>query len=124
LEGGLLLSYYLCHAQVVQLEAPIEPFLSSSCGADRVISLDPRLWIFRAESFPAELKEMERTYRLDPQTPIWIFQAGFIVDREPDFRSELAQLGCNSAQEFGQNIFLCQIRPTRFSPASDGAQAP
>lgn len=113
LEGGLLLSYYLCHAQVVQLEAPIEPFLSSSCGALRVISLDPRLWIFRAEAFPAELDGMEGTYRLDPDTPIWVFQAGFIVDREPEFRAELARYGCDSAQEFGKNIFLCKIRLAR-----------
>jgi 4-amino-4-deoxy-L-arabinose transferase-like glycosyltransferase len=108
-EGGLLLSYYFCHSKVVQLEPPIQPFLQSRCSQDQVISLDPRLWVFRAQSFRAQLEGAQQKYGLGSGTKLWVFQAGFIVDREPDLRAELRRLGCVSPQAFGENILLCEL---------------
>jgi uncharacterized membrane protein len=108
LEGGLLLSYYFCHSKVVQLQPPIQPFLESPCGQHQVISLDPRLWVFRAQTFPAQLEAARQKYGLGAGTTLWVFQAGFIVDREPDLRAELRGFGCVSPRNFGENILLCE----------------
>jgi hypothetical protein len=109
LEGELLLSYYFCHSKVGQSEGPIQPLLESRCGEDQVISLDPRLWVFRAQTFPAQVKDAQQKYGMVSGTKLWVFQAGFIVDREPDLRAELRQFGCVSPRNFGENILLCEL---------------
>jgi hypothetical protein len=100
-EGGFLLSYYFCH-HLISSEEP-------RCGKDRVILLDPRLWLLRAESLPSQMRNVQQKYGLAPGTRLWLFQAGFLVDREPELRAELAQYGCSDPRSFGQNIFLCQL---------------
>jgi hypothetical protein len=52
---------------------------------------------------------VEQKYGLEPGTRLWLFQAGFLVDQEPELRAELTQFGCVSPRIFGQNIFLCQL---------------
>ena len=109
-QGGLLLSYYLCQAKVTQIEQqPFQLFLRSSCGSHWVISLDPELWIFKAETFPAMLEAVQRTYNLSPGTQLWLFQAGWFIDEEYALRDELRSLGCSPHQEFGRNMFYCRL---------------
>jgi hypothetical protein len=100
-EGGFLLSYYFCHHLISSEE--------TRCGKDRVILLDPHLWLLRAESLPSQMRNAQQKYGLAPGTRLWLFQAGFLVDREPELRAELAQYGCSNPRSFGQNIFLCQL---------------
>ena len=109
LEGGLLLSYYYCHSSVVQLYGEVSAFKESPCRGARVIAIHPKLWIFRAETFPADLQNMEQTFGLSPATPVWVFQAGFMVDKEADFRVTLRGFGCAAPQNFGANILVCRI---------------
>ncbi|HEV2728954.1 MAG TPA: glycosyltransferase family 39 protein [Terriglobales bacterium] len=109
LEGALLLSFYYCHSSVVQLYGQVAAFKESPCSGARVIAIHPRQWIFRAENFPADLQNMEQTFGLSPGTPIWVFQAGFVVDKEPDFRATLRGYGCAAPQSFGANILICRI---------------
>ncbi|HEV2714855.1 MAG TPA: hypothetical protein VGU64_06285, partial [Terriglobales bacterium] len=109
LEGALLLSYYYCHSSVVQLYGQVAAFKESPCSGARVIAIHPRQWIFRAETFPADLQNMGQTFGLSPGTPIWVFQAGFVVDKEPDFRATLRGYGCAAPQSFGANILICRI---------------
>jgi uncharacterized membrane protein len=109
LEGSLLLSYYYCHSNVVQLYGQIPSFKESPCRGARVIAIHPKVWIFRAGAFPSDLKNMEQTFGLSPDTPIWVFQAGFVVDKEADFRATLHDLGCSAPQNFGANIMICRI---------------
>ena len=111
-QGGLLLSYYLCQAKVAQIEQqPFQLFLRSRCGSDWVLSLNPDLWIFKADTFPAMLSSVERTYQLGPGSELWLFQAGWFIDQEYRLRKELDQLGCSLRQEFGRNMFSCRLRP-------------
>jgi uncharacterized membrane protein len=109
LEGALMLSYYYCHSSVVQLYGQVPAFKESPCGGVRVIAIHPKLWIFRAETFPADLQNMEQTFGLIPSTPVWLFQAGFMVDKEADFRATLRGFGCPAPQNFGANILICRI---------------
>jgi hypothetical protein len=100
-EGSLLLSYYFCHRLISSEE--------SRCGEDRIIVFDPRQWLLRAETFPSQIHNLQQRYELRAGTKAWLFQAGFLVDREPELRAEFVQYGCASPQGFGQNIFLCQL---------------
>ena len=109
-QGGLLLSYYLCHSRAVQIEQrPYQPFLETRCGDYRVISLDPNLWIFKAETFRDTLGRAERTYDLPPGSPIWLFQAGWYVDQESALLRELSDYGCMPSDDFGKNMFFCRL---------------
>jgi hypothetical protein len=109
-QGGLLLSYYLCHSRAVQIEQrPYQPFLEARCGDYRVISLDPNLWIFKAETFADTLRRVQRTYDLPPGSPLWLFQAGWYVDQESALRLELSDYGCMPSQDFGKNMVFCRL---------------
>jgi len=109
-QGALLLSYYLCQAKVAQIEQPkFELFFRSRCGFDWVISLDPNLWMFKAETFPSMLDAVARTYNLSPGAELWFFQAGWFIDQEYALRDELRILGCSPSEEFGRNMILCRL---------------
>jgi len=112
-ESGLLAGYYICHKNVVQTAPPFQLFLPSDCGDYQSLTLLPPLWVFRADTFPDQMRELQGTlaqnHALDEGRQIWLFEAGYIVDKEPEFRTLLRQYGCGSPQEFGPNIFACRI---------------
>jgi hypothetical protein len=123
-QGGLLLSYYLCDSKVIQIEqSPFQPFMRSRCGQQWVVSIDPDVWAFRADSFPATLRNVQQTYDLAPGTQLWLFQAGWFIDAEHALREELTQFGCSAPQEFGRNMFLCAVRVSGTS-SSAGVPVP
>jgi predicted membrane-bound mannosyltransferase len=110
-ESGLLAGYYICHKNIVQTTPPYQLFYPTQCENYESVTLMPPLWVFRATTFQEQLTELRQTLaanHLDDR-PIWLFQAGYIVDREPGFRSLISQYGCTKPQEFGPNIFVCQI---------------
>jgi hypothetical protein len=112
-ESGLLAGYYVCHKNVVQTAPPFQLFLPSECGEYQSFTLLPPLWVFRPATFPDQMRELERTlaqnHQLDEGRQIWLFQAGYIVDKEPEFRALLPEYGCAMPAEFGPNIFVCRI---------------
>jgi len=109
-ESGLLLSYYVCHSDITHSGEPHGFFYRSPCGDYESASLLPRLWVFHADTFPEEMQKLANTEpTLLHSHEVWLFQAGFIVDREPEFRALLAQYGCTSPRQFGANIFVCRI---------------
>ena len=110
-QGGLLLSYYSCDSKVVQIEQkPFQPLFSAPCGKNTVISLDPKRWTFKADTFQETLLSAEHTFNVSPGAPLWFFQAGWFIDKEEPLRDELKRAGCEAPLTFGRNIFLCRIR--------------
>jgi hypothetical protein len=107
-EGGLLLSYYLCHDKVVQLAQPLSRLLSVGCGQLSIVSVGE--WIFKDDTFEPDLRDARQLYGWKSGMPLWFFQAGWFIDKEASLRDELKEAGCSAPQEFGRNIFLCQIR--------------
>ena len=103
--GGLLLSYYLCHRNVVQFQPPYQPFQESHCGNYSVITSAP---VFSARVDTAALQSIGQYYALTPGTPVWIFEAGWIVDKEHDPAAELRQAGCPDPRMFGRNVVMCR----------------
>ncbi|HZR64470.1 MAG TPA: glycosyltransferase family 39 protein [Terriglobales bacterium] len=108
-ESGLLLSYYLCDRDITHSGEPSGSFYLSQCGEYESASVLPRLWIFRAETFPTQVNELARSVHSAQQ--VWLFQAGFIVDREPGFQTLLGQYGCDRPRKFGANVIVCRINP-------------
>jgi hypothetical protein len=107
-ESGLLLSYYICRTDITHSGELTDFFYISRCGEYQSASLLPRLWVFQAHSFPMQLQELVKT-ELPRGREMWLFQAGFIVDREPGFQAMLGRYGCASPQKFGANIVVCRI---------------
>ena len=109
-ESGLLLSYYECDADITHSGVLKEFFYISRCGEYESASLLPRLWAFRADTFPRQMQALVKNEPAQLRGPeIWLFQAGFIVDREPEFQALLGQYGCQSPRKFGSNILVCRI---------------
>jgi Dolichyl-phosphate-mannose-protein mannosyltransferase len=108
-ESGLLLSYYVCGADITHSGQLTEYFYISRCEEYQSASLLPRLWVFRADTFPTQLQALVKT---EPPRgrEMWLFQAGFIVDREPQFQELLGKYGCPAPRKFGQNIVVCRIQ--------------
>jgi hypothetical protein len=111
-QGALLLSYYLCHHQVAQVEQA-QPFLESSCGDLSVVALDPRKWIFKPDTFAQELSDAQQEYNWTEATSPWLFQAGWFIDKEPELREELRAYGCTPGTQYGHNILLCRLTVPR-----------
>jgi hypothetical protein len=105
-ESGLLLSYYVCGTDITHTGNLSGYFYVSRCGEYQSASLVPRLWVFRAATFPMQLQGLEKPLR---GHEVWLFQAGFIVDREPELQAMLGRYGCGSPRKFGENIVLCRI---------------
>ena len=103
-QGGLMLSYYLCPERVVEIETT-QDFLHSACGNYRVVASSPDLWSYDSRTFASALQSAQRA----AEAPVWLFQAGWIDDKQAEWIGELAQFGCRRPQTFGQNILLCRV---------------
>jgi Dolichyl-phosphate-mannose-protein mannosyltransferase len=109
-ESGLLLSYYVCHADITHSGELTKFFYVSRCAEYNAASLLPRLWVFWADAFPGQVREFTKSAPvLLRGRQVWLFQAGFIVDREPEFQALLGKYGCTSPRKFGTNILVCRI---------------
>jgi 4-amino-4-deoxy-L-arabinose transferase-like glycosyltransferase len=109
-ESGLLLSYYVCGTDITHTGDRTEFFYISQCAEYRSASLLPRLWVFRADAFPMEAQALVKNQpALLQGRQVWLFHAGFVVDRETEFHTMLGRYGCSSPQEFGANIVVCRI---------------
>jgi len=107
-ESSLLLSYYLCGADITHAGQLTAYFYVSRCGAYESASLLPRLWVFRADTFAMQVQSLVKS---NPPRgrEMWLFQAGFIVDQEPEFQELLGKYGCPALRKFGRNIVVCRI---------------
>jgi hypothetical protein len=106
-EGGLMLSYYLCAEPVVEMKTS-RLFLQSRCGDYQVIASSPQLWFYDAQTLPAALRELQLHQDANLENA-WLFQAGWIDDKQAEWIAELGGMGCRDPQLFGQNILLCRI---------------
>jgi hypothetical protein len=107
-QARLLLSYYMCREQRIVFRAPFPEFLDSTCGGYRIIAISPDLWIFNAPLFAGEVRDFQQTFHPSPETQVWFFQSGWIVDNEAKLRAELPAYGCQQ-KEFGRNIVTCRL---------------
>jgi hypothetical protein len=110
-QGGFLLSYYLCQSPSVQMVQPSQPLFEARCGPDRLITPDPDLFIFQADTLAPSIHAMEQAFPSSPGSEIWLVRAGWLVNQQPELKAKLEELGCRQRQDFGQNISICELRP-------------
>lgn len=104
-QGRLLLNYYLCGSAMGGLDWPWPEFREPRCPGNRLVVLNE--WNFREDTFPERLHDLRRTYNLASGTTIWLFQAGWYIDKALDLRDEFARVGCNAPHEYGKSILIC-----------------
>jgi hypothetical protein len=107
-QGGLVLNYYLCNDAMPLPFTPEKQILKMRCGQDYVLTSMAAQTGFERTLFPELLSEAKQENPKD--TPLYLFQSGWIDDKEEDWHIELRELGGNP-RNFGQNILLCPFPP-------------
>jgi hypothetical protein len=111
-QGGLVLNYYLCDDAMPLPFTPEKQILKMRCGQDYVLTSMAAQTGFDRTIFPELLSEARQENPED--TPLYLFQSGWIDDQEEDWQTELRELGGNP-RNFGQNILLCPFPPISHS---------
>ena len=107
-ESGLLLGYYVCGHEIVKLVYP-SFFAKADCGPYTAITARPQEWKLYGQDMPDELANLQKAFGLASGSKIWLFDAGWITDSGPALKRELQNFDCSKPQNFGENIFLCQV---------------
>lgn len=105
-QSGLLLGYYACGHDVVQVFPPLQRFAKFDCGPYSAITARPEEWRFNAGVLPQESISVAKTYGLAPGTKVWLFDAGWINDLAPALSRGG---GCAAPRFFGENILICEL---------------
>jgi 4-amino-4-deoxy-L-arabinose transferase-like glycosyltransferase len=107
-QGGLVLSYYLCGKN-----SPL-PFGQMSdrlfqwqCGDFVVLTSMRTQQGFSMPELPQVIDQAWHSAS-DPRS-LWVFQAGWIEDKQQGWIAALRQYGCNDMRNFGPNIRICRI---------------
>jgi hypothetical protein len=108
-ESALVLGYYVCGHGLVQIFPPYQPFVSQDCGPYTVFSPRPEEWKFTADDFLDQFALLTKSYPVEAQKRLWIFNTGWIADSDTRNLEELSRhYGC-FPQHFGENISICQF---------------
>jgi 4-amino-4-deoxy-L-arabinose transferase-like glycosyltransferase len=106
-QGSMVLNYYLCEDAMAMPFTPQKRSLKLRCGNYYVVTSMAAQTGFDRDRFPGMLST---AWQENPKaTTIYLFQSGWIDDKEEDWLTELRRLGGNP-QNFGPNILLCPFR--------------
>ncbi len=106
-QGRLVLNYYLCRKDAAAPFEATEQLLESRCGRFNLITSAVTEQGFDRNAFPQTLAD---AWQLAPQEKtLWLFQAGWIDDKQLDWIAELRSLGCEEPHNFGRNISICPL---------------
>ena len=103
-QGSTMLNYYLCGDAMALPFSPQKPLLKLRCGQYYVLTSMAAQTGFDRFTFPELLAEARRENARE--TTLYLFQSGWIDDREEDWLTELRGLG-GHPRNFGPNILLC-----------------
>lgn len=111
-QGSVVLNYYLCDEAMALPFTPEESLSKLRCGNYYVLTSMATPAGFDRATFPELL---EKAWQEAPQaTSLYLFQSGWIDDKEEDLLTELRGLG-GHPRNFGPNILVCPIRRTNAS---------
>lgn len=106
-QGSMVLNYYLCNDVMALPFTPEKQLVKLRCGQYQILTSMSAQTGFDRDQFPELLSS---AWQKNPNaTTLYLFQSGWIDDREQDWLNELRGLGGNP-QNFGQNILLCRFR--------------
>jgi hypothetical protein len=111
-QGSMVLNYYLCNQMMALPFTAEKRFLKLRCGKYYVLTSMAMQAGFDRDRFPEFLsgawQENTKT------TTLYLFQSGWIDDREEDWLAELRGLG-GAPRNFGPNILVCAFPSIRHS---------
>jgi 4-amino-4-deoxy-L-arabinose transferase-like glycosyltransferase len=105
-QGIMVLNYYLCRDAMTLPLTPQRQLLKFRCGEDYILaSMAPQTGFDRG-TFSELLSE---AWQKNPgEKTLYLFQSGWIDDREQDWLNELRGVG-GDPRNFGSNILLCPL---------------
>ena len=105
-QGSMVLNYYLCDNAMPQLLTAEKQILKLRCGQYDVLTSMATQTGFDHTTFPELLAEARQENAAEKT--VYLFQSGWIDDKEEDWLNELRGLGGNP-HNFGPNILLCPL---------------
>jgi hypothetical protein len=111
-QGSLVLEYYLCGKQGWLPFGPTpRAVVSAHCAKHTLLT-----WLGSQNSFePEDLASvMQQTWSsVPPSVPgLWLFQTGWIDNRQSEWTSHLHEVGCEEIHNFGENIRVSRCERT------------
>jgi 4-amino-4-deoxy-L-arabinose transferase-like glycosyltransferase len=106
-QGSAVLNYYLCDEAMALPFTPEQPLLKFRCGDHYLLASMATPAGFDRAAFPVLLSAAWREVPKDAN--LYLFQSGWIDDKEEEWLTELRGLGGNP-RNIGPNILLCPIR--------------
>jgi hypothetical protein len=107
-QGALVLGYYLCgKSSPLPFGRTSNDLFNWQCGDHVVLTSMRTQQGFDLAEMP---KVIEQAWHSEPgvQT-VWVFQTGWIEDKQEEWISTLRQSGCDDRRNFGPNIRICRI---------------
>jgi hypothetical protein len=114
-QGSMALNYYLCGEQMpLPFYSKRQLFLTLRCADKNVLIATGTQTGFDRADFPALLTN---AWNAVPNTStLYLFQSGWIDDRESQWLTELSSLG-GAPKNFGANVIVCPLRKSTRSSA-------
>jgi hypothetical protein len=107
-QGGLVLSYYLCGKNSpLSFGQNSDQLFKWQCGDHIVLTSIRTQHGFGLSKLP---QVIDQAWRSAPDAQsLWVFQTGWIEDKQQEWVAALRQSGCNDMRNFGPNIRICRI---------------
>lgn len=106
-QGSMVLNYYLCNDGMALPFTPEKQLIKLRCGQYQILTSMSVQTGFDRDQFP---KFLSGAWQESPNaTTLYLFQSGWIDDKEEDWLTELRGLG-GKPRNFGRNILLCPFR--------------
>jgi 4-amino-4-deoxy-L-arabinose transferase-like glycosyltransferase len=112
-QGSTVLNYYFCGDTMFLPFTPEKQILKLRCGHYYVLTSMAEQTGFNRTTFPELLSEVRQEDA--GEKTLYLFQSGWIDDKEEDWLTELRGLGGNP-RNFGPNILLCSFRRSDTTP--------
>jgi len=109
-QGSMVLNYYFCAERMpLTFSEQSKLLLRMPCGEYYVLTAGNTQTGFDRQTFPVVLGD---AWQSEPKEQrLYVFQSGWINDKEQDWLTELRRLG-GDPRNFGPNLLVCPITRT------------
>jgi uncharacterized membrane protein len=110
LQGGFLLSYYLCGPTDFYFPpASGSQFARFGCGGYSTVSTDDRTWKLTPDNFEARFEQAATAYNFKPGDTVWVFQSGWGANLDTELPWFAPKYRCLVSRNFGAKITVIRF---------------
>jgi hypothetical protein len=117
-QTDLIVGHYLCRQRPIVFDAAPADFEQFFCAGHRIVSADYQTWMFWADNFTQEWRQLVQVCELKPGDTVWIVQAGWGVELPEDLRGHFAEFHDLRFESFGKNIKIFKMIVGQPMPAT------